>query len=719
MGLRALTSVRPVVVAAQALLLVHGAALIHGQGHLWQGVLPVPETGRAFGILLGEAYTTITSYSVPAPANRGVVLGISVLVGLTALAVDALAVTYRSPAAAGVPLLAAYLASATNSGEGLAALYVVPPALAWLAMVGRQGVRSLRSWGTATPRSTGAFADPTSSYAALGRVAGVVALAAAVVVPGIVPHLPTTFLAEGLGRSDTGRGGGSNVRLASSIDIARDLADRSDDPVLTYTTTTQAPPPLRVAILDTYRGGRWTSSSDFTFVPLDGRLPGTSAEPDVRRVTERMEVTSNRIGLPQVALPENATGSPFPEGTWHVTTDGLAELTARVPEYSVDFVALAPSDSDFTTDLDANAPERADLALDPRAEGAVRALLAQIRDPGDSPIELARKIQNHLRGPDYVYSQALAEDTARGQQPEEPLVRFLDTRRGYCVQFASAMIMLARAAGIPSRMAVGYLPGSLENGTYTVRVNDAHAWPELYFPRLGWMRFEPTPGVRSGAGPQYGFQTSGSGDPTSTAAPTSSPTTSASGATRPEQDVTADQADTGGGLTTGGVARWFSDHAVTLVVLVLVLVGGLVVPVAAWVARRRARQRARDDAERVEAEWESLVLRLGDIGLVAADGATPRQASQELGRAAYLTDEEGAALGRVVATLERARYARPGGDPIQDVEEDARTVWRAALSRRRRIDRVRALLLPEEGLRWWRSVLRRPGRRTEAPDDED
>ena len=41
---------------------------------------------------------------------------------------------------------------------------------------------------------------------------------------------------------------------------------------------TTAPPPLRVAILDTYRGGRWTSSSDFTFVPLDGRLPGTSAE---------------------------------------------------------------------------------------------------------------------------------------------------------------------------------------------------------------------------------------------------------------------------------------------------------------------------------------------------------------------------------------------------------------------------------------------------------
>jgi hypothetical protein len=136
------------------------------------------------------------------------------------------------------------------------------------------------------------------------------------------------------------------------------------------------------------------------------------------------------------------------------------------------------------------------------------------------------------------------------------------------------------------------------------------------------------------------------------------------------------------------------------------------------VARRRARRRARDDAERVEAEWESLVLRLGDIGLVASEGATPRQASQQLGRAAYLTDEEGAALGRVVATLERARYARPGGDPVTDVEEDARTVWRAALSRRRRLDRARALLLPEEGLRWWRAVLRRPGRRADTLDDD-
>ena len=137
-------------------------------------------------------------------------------------------------------------------------------------------------------------------------------------------------------------------------------------------------------------------------------------------------------------------------------------------------------------------------------------------------------------------------------------------------------------------------------------------------------------------------------------------------------------------------------------------------PFGAWLSRRRARRTARDDAELVEAEWQSLLLRLQDIGFVAPDGATPRQASRRIGHDAYLTPDENDALGRVVTTLERARYARPGGE-LDDVTDDARAVWCGALSRRRRTDRVRALLLPEEGKRMWRRLgrgllfWRRPG----------
>jgi hypothetical protein len=86
------------------------------------------------------------------------------------------------------------------------------------------------------------------------------------------------------------------------------------------------------------------------------------------------------------------------------------------------------------------------------------------------------------------------------------------------------------------------------------------------------------------------------------------------------------------------------------------------------------------------------------LGVTAADGATPRQASAQLGKALPHRGQ-GAALGRVAATLEQARYAPPGGT-VGDVEQDARTMWKGALSPRRRLDRIHALLLPEEGRRW-------------------
>jgi hypothetical protein len=169
--------------------------------------------------------------------------------------------------------------------------------------------------------------------------------------------------------------------------------------------------------------------------------------------------------------------------------------------------------------------------------------------------------------------------------------------------------------------------------------------------------------------------------------------------------VTADQIDTTGGTTGGGALRFLERNVTTILVVLLAVLLAAIVPFGAWLSRRRARAAARDDAERVEAEWQSLLLRLQDIGFVPPDGATPRQASRQIGHDAYLTPDESDALGRVVTTLERARYARAGTDLV-DVSDDARTVWRGALSRRRRGDRARALLLPEEGKQMWRGLGR-------------
>ena len=71
----------------------------------------------------------------------------------------------------------------------------------------------------------------------------------------------------------------------------------------------------------------------------------------------------------------------------------------------------------------------------------------------------------------------------------------LEERRGYCQNYASAMITMLRSIGIPSRLVVGFAPGIPDENReeWTVQSRHYHAWPEVYFPGYGWFEFEPTP----------------------------------------------------------------------------------------------------------------------------------------------------------------------------------------------------------------------------------
>ncbi len=76
-----------------------------------------------------------------------------------------------------------------------------------------------------------------------------------------------------------------------------------------------------------------------------------------------------------------------------------------------------------------------------------------------------------------------------------PLVGFVvDTRTGYCQHFAGAMALMLRLLGIPARVAAGFIPGHYHDGTWRVTDHDAHTWVEVWFPRYGWLAFDPTPG---------------------------------------------------------------------------------------------------------------------------------------------------------------------------------------------------------------------------------
>jgi hypothetical protein len=231
-----------------------------------------------------------------------------------------------------------------------------------------------------------------------------------------------------------------------------------------------------------------------------------------------------------------------------------------------------------------------------------------------------------------------------------------------------------------------------------VKAADAHAWPELWFPDLGWTRFEPTPGVRTGGAPTYSLIPS-EVDLSATATPTpTGAVLSPSASERPDSDAGAvnDPA-----TASSGPIGWAGDNLLVLVILLAIVASLLLLPVAARVRRRRLRFAARDDAERVEADWASLISRLGDIGIAPPDGSTPRQAGARLTHDAILSGESKEAMSRIVATVERARYAPPRAE-IPDVHADAKTVWKAALSARQRSDQVRAYLVPSDGLRQWR-----------------
>lgn len=76
-----------------------------------------------------------------------------------------------------------------------------------------------------------------------------------------------------------------------------------------------------------------------------------------------------------------------------------------------------------------------------------------------------------------------------------------DSKEGYCVHFATAMVVLLRTQGIPARYVMGFTPGEKIQGTtdsYRVTQEEAHAWVEVYFPGEGWATFDPTPGFNAG-----------------------------------------------------------------------------------------------------------------------------------------------------------------------------------------------------------------------------
>ncbi|HXY00450.1 MAG TPA: transglutaminaseTgpA domain-containing protein [Candidatus Limnocylindrales bacterium] len=131
------------------------------------------------------------------------------------------------------------------------------------------------------------------------------------------------------------------------------------------------------------------------------------------------------------------------------------------------------------------------LQLPPHLDPRIPALARRISSRDKNAFDKAITIESYLRS-NYSYTLTLT-----GRPGSDPLPHFLfETKAGHCEYFASAMAVMLRTLGIPSRQVNGFLPGEYNDvaGDYIVRASDAHSWVEAYFPGSGWLTFDPTPG---------------------------------------------------------------------------------------------------------------------------------------------------------------------------------------------------------------------------------
>ncbi|MCX7608684.1 MAG: transglutaminase domain-containing protein [Anaerolineales bacterium] len=113
-----------------------------------------------------------------------------------------------------------------------------------------------------------------------------------------------------------------------------------------------------------------------------------------------------------------------------------------------------------------------------------RQITASAETPYDKTLAVTRYLRETIR-----YTTSLPPVPAY----RDPIAWFLlEYRAGFCNYYATAEVLLLRSLGIPARLTVGYIAGEYRSGRYVIRERDAHAWPEVYFPGIGWVEFEPT-----------------------------------------------------------------------------------------------------------------------------------------------------------------------------------------------------------------------------------
>ena len=553
-GAGALTRLRTLPVAAclagsLAGLLLY-LNLVFEARHSLLLVIPTPASLDRLGDLFATGLHDANRYAPQVPNLPSLLLLSTAGVGITAVLTDLIAVRLVSAALAGLPLLVLFsvpvLMNASHDQRTNVLVFCVGGA-GYLAMLSADGRERIRVWGRLVslwrsgpvyrdggperrnrgPGSAGPGPD-TRALAAAGRRVGLASIVLALCAPLLIPGLhPSKLFSSGPGIGGDGEGiGVPSLPTAVSATIAQ-LHESRPSVVFRYTTTAsrtlQANDPqyFRQYVFDTLDESGWQLTNYAAGAAQISSIPGPQGLADtssVQQVTTTVTATRNFpssgsqptfLPLPYPAIAVRAPGKWLadPDLMVYSTSGSIAGQT-----YSVDSFAVDPDQTQLEavpalTKLAILAP---DLQLPPAYDSAALKRLAEAHASGQtSEFGKVDALASWLSGQPFGYSlSASSFNDAAG------LLAFLTkSRSGFCVQYAYAMTVLTRLLGIPARFVEGYTAGTrAKDGSYDVKNTDAHAWTEVYFPSLGWIRFEPTPsGQGTASDPNYMSAATGRG----------------------------------------------------------------------------------------------------------------------------------------------------------------------------------------------------------------
>ena len=685
-------------------------------GSTFSWVVPGDATWHAMSKDLAAAWSAFSLRLAPVPELPGLVLATAWAAGVAGLLSELISSRRKVPAVFALgPALGLYLfAAALGTGRWRAiGLGAMAGAACWYLVAVVREREAAQDALVASPE-TGLTDGPRAvSYGAavVLRMAVLAALAAAI----IGPNLPGAGSVALVAWHGNGGGGGSTrgataplgdqpqrILVSTLVQVAQEEVDNPSG--LLFSVYSSSPTREMIATLDNFNGDRWGASLPGTSQAVPLFSPPVNA--DEARPPPASPAGSGQERLVQVFQVAGLGGNNLP--TWgdplavfdnsQVSRTGPGgSLVVAAPleqgaVYAVSSTVADPSPAQLGSDA-VDGFGAKDLRLPQPVPSDLTALARRLVAGAATPYQKALRLEGYLTSSLFRY-QLPKRTKSGGVVTPTPgyieLESFLFTSRtGYCQQFATAFAVLARIDGLPTRIAVGFLPGKpTGHDRWQVEGADAHAWPQVDFAGYGWIDFEPTPGTTVAG--------SDAPPPAPGASTTTVPLATSTTSGRPHRPHPLP----GGGVAgqkahgAGGSHRSGSSSAPWLLAVPLAVLAW-----AGGVASRRRlslRRARREPRAGILAAWGEALRTLDLAGIRRRQAETYLELASRVATTRVLSDDAQLALGDLARLATVAAYdaSPPGDDGSRRAIRDAATVIRSARRRVARWQRVAAALDP-------------------------